>query len=460
MESSAYSLPEVLSRQRSWFQQGNTRAIQGRLAALSRLKAAIKAYEPRLIQALYEDLGKSELEAFMTEIGIVLDELSRTLRHLPAWARPKRVKTVLTHLGSKGRILSEPYGTVLIMAPWNYPFQLAISPLIGAIAAGNTVVLKPSELSPAVSGVLEELLAEVFPPEYVRVVQGGVDVSTALLEQKFDYIFFTGSVPVGRVVMKAAARHLTPVTLELGGKSPCIVHKDADIKLAARRIMFGKLTNAGQTCIAPDYLWVHSEVKQELLKAFRSVITEFYGDKPLMSPSYGKMISRRHFDRQTGFLQDAVAVIGGEFDPKTLKIAPTVLDQVTWDMPVMQEEIFGPLLPLLEYTDLEEVIRVTSAHPKPLALYLFTRDRKVEEQVLSRISFGGGTVNDTLMHLATPYLPFGGVGESGMGSYHGRQSFRTFSHEKSVLKQTNLFDLSLRYPSSKRGLRWIRKLLK
>ncbi|WP_068615301.1 aldehyde dehydrogenase [Paenibacillus tuaregi] len=449
-----------LQRQRRYQEGGNTRSVSMRLERLARLAEVLRSYERDIMAALQQDLNKSELESYTTELGIVLEEIRHIRRRLRRWAKPRKVKTALTHVGSKGYIVPEPYGTVLIIAPWNYPFQLAVSPLVGAVAAGNTVVLKPSELAPAMSALLKRILGEVFSEDEVVVLEGGVEVSTALLEQKFDYIFFTGSVNVGRIVMEAASKHLTPVTLELGGKSPCIVHHDADVKLAARRIAFGKFTNAGQTCVAPDYLWVHKDIKDELLSELKIAVHSFYGERPLQHPDYGRIVSRRHFDRLVSFAGNGRIVMGGGSDEELLKIEPTVIDQVTWDMPMMKEEIFGPVFPVMEYDSLDQVIQGVRSHPKPLALYLFSESRSVQQQVTESLSFGGGTINDTLMHLATPYLPFGGVGESGMGSYHGYESFKTFSHEKSVLVQTTRFDFTFRYPSSKYALKIMKKLLK
>ncbi|GIP22646.1 aldehyde dehydrogenase [Paenibacillus sp. J22TS3] len=463
MNDSSHIRQEIeahLQRQRCYQEGGYTRSVSKRLDRLARLAEVLKSYEPDIMVALRQDLNKSELESYTTELGIVLEEIRHIRRRLRRWVKPRKVKTALTHVGSKGYIVPEPYGTVLIIAPWNYPFQLAVSPLVGAIAAGNTVVLKPSELAPAMSALLKRVLGEVFSEDEVVVLEGGVEVSTALLEQKFDYIFFTGSVNVGRIVMEAASKHLTPVTLELGGKSPCIVHYDADVKLAARRIAFGKFTNAGQTCVAPDYLWVHKDIKEELLSELKIAVQSFYGERPLQHPDYGRIVSRRHFDRLVSFTGNGRIVMGGDSDEELLKIEPTVIDQVTWDMPMMKEEIFGPVFPVMEYDSLDQVIQGVRSHPKPLALYLFSESRSVQQQVTESLSFGGGTINDTLMHLATPYLPFGGVGESGMGSYHGYESFKTFSHEKSVLVQTTRFDFTFRYPSSKHALKIMKKLLK
>ncbi|MDR0268294.1 aldehyde dehydrogenase [Paenibacillus sp.] len=451
---------KLIQKQKDFYGSGVTRGYEDRLRQLKRLREALIAYEKQIIAALNQDLNKSEFEAYSTEIGIVYEELSYTIKNLRSWMVPKKAKTALTHIGSKGRIIPEPYGTTLIIAPWNYPYQLAISPLIGALAAGNTVVLKPSELSPATSTLLAEILSGLFDEEYVAVVQGGPEVSQDLLDQPVDYIFFTGSVHVGKIVMQAAAKRLIPLTLELGGKSPCIVHADAPLKLTAQRLVFGKFTNAGQTCIAPDYLLVHRSVKNELITHIREAIKEFYGPEPLSNASYGRIVSERHFHRLASFLQDGNITLGGKTDANALTIEPTLMDQVTWDMPVMQEEIFGPILPIVEYDRIQEAVDMINARPKPLALYLFTREPEIEETVVGNVSYGGGCINDTLMHIATPYLPFGGVGESGMGAYHGRGSFDTFTHYKSVLKQTTLFDIKFRYPSSKNGLKLLRKLMK
>ncbi|MEC0372494.1 aldehyde dehydrogenase [Paenibacillus chibensis] len=454
------TMANLIQKQKHFYRSGATRTYEYRLRQLKRLRDALVAHEKQIIDALKRDLNKSEFEAYSTEIGIVYEELKFTIKHLKSWMVPKKAKTALTHIGSKGRLIPEPYGTTLIIAPWNYPFQLAVSPLIGALAAGNTAVMKPSELTPAMSSLLADILGSVFDEEYVAVAQGGPEVSQALLSQPVDYIFFTGSVNVGRIVMESAAKQLIPLTLELGGKSPCIVHADAPLKLTAQRIVFGKFTNAGQTCIAPDYLLVHRSVKEELIACIKEAIQEFYGSDPISNPSYGHIVSDKHFKRLASFLDNGTVACGGQTAPEILAIEPTLLDEVTWDMPVMQEEIFGPILPVLEYDRIQEAVDMINDRPKPLALYLFTREPEIEETVVGSVSYGGGCINDTLMHIATPYLPFGGVGESGMGAYHGQGSFDTFTHYKSVLKQTQLFDFKFRYPSSKNGLKYLRKLMK
>lgn len=454
------SISSIVNKQKQYFYNGYTRSIETRKNNLKKLYDGIQRFEEEIFQALKLDLNKSVHESFTTEVGYVLKEISFQLKHMSSWSKPKRVRTALTHFGSKGKVVPEPYGVTLIIAPWNYPFQLAIAPLVGALAAGNTVVLKPSELTPNVSKVLTRMLGELFPEELVSVVEGGAQESTALLKEPFDYIFFTGSVGVGKVVMEAAAKKLTPLTLELGGKSPCIVHKDAKLDVTARRIVWGKFLNAGQTCVAPDYMYVHSSVKEQLIEALRHEIAEQYGKDALQNDNYVRIVSERHFERLCTFLQDGKPVIGGNYTKETLHIEPTVLTNVTWQSAVMEDEIFGPILPIIEYDKIEEVIETIQHHPKPLALYVFSEDRKVQKKVTSNISYGGGCINDVVYHLATPYLPFGGVGSSGLGSYHGEQSFRTFSHYKSILSQSTAFDMKIRYSSTKSALKFIRKLLK
>ena len=454
------SISSIVSRQKEYFLKGHTRSIEMRKNNLKKLYEGVQRFEEEIFQALKLDLNKSVHESFTTEVGYVLKEISFQLKHISSWSKPKRVRTALTHFGSKGKVVPEPYGVTLIIAPWNYPFQLAIAPLVGALAAGNTIVLKPSELTPNVSKVITRMLEELFQEELVAVVEGGVEESTALLKEPFDYIFFTGSVGVGKVVMEAAAKQLTPLTLELGGKSPCIVHKDAKIDVTARRIVWGKFLNAGQTCVAPDYMYVHASVKEQLIEALRHEIEKQYGKEPLHNDNYVRIVSERHFERLCTFLKDGKTVIGGNYKKETLHIEPTVLTNVTWESAVMEDEIFGPILPIIEYDNIEDVIDTIQQHPKPLALYVFSEDKGVQKKVTSNISYGGGCINDVVYHLATPYLPFGGVGSSGLGSYHGEESFRTFSHYKSILAQSTAFDMKIRYSSTKSALKFIRKLLK
>ncbi|MCR2822291.1 aldehyde dehydrogenase [Lederbergia panacisoli] len=450
----------LVTKQKGFFRTGTTRDITYRLDALQKLRIAIKSNEQVLIDALKEDLNKSEFDAYTSEIGLVLEEIRFAIKHLRLWVKPKRVKTPITHIGARSFILSEPYGTALIISPWNYPFQLAIVPLIGAISAGNCSVIKPSELTPKTSKVLAKLISDLFPEEYISVVEGDAETSQALLNEQFDYIFFTGSVSVGKIIMEAAAKNLIPVTLELGGKSPCIVHKDANIKLAAKRIAWGKFTNAGQTCIAPDYLYLHKSIKNQFLQQFKETTIDLYGKQPLTNENFTRIVSARHFGRLTSFLDNGEIFIGGGYNQEKLTIEPTVLTNITWEDPIMQDEIFGPILPVLEFEELPDVLEGIHRHPKPLSLYIFTENNKVQEKVLSDVSFGGGCVNDTVYHFASPYLPFGGVGSSGIGAYHGKGNFDSFSHQKSILKQTTLFDIPYRYPNVKNGLQKIKFFMK
>ena len=435
----------LVTAQRTYFSTGATLPLSARRAALQRLREAIKAREGDIAAALRSDLNKSPTESYMCEIGMTLSELRFVERHLVGWARDRRHLTPLAQFPARSFTVQEPYGVVLIMSPWNYPFLLAMEPLIGALAAGNCCVVKPSACSPAASAVIRDILSDCFPPELVAVVEGGRAENQALLDQEFDYIFFTGGVAVGREVMSKAARHLTPVTLELGGKSPCIVDATAKLDLAAKRIVFGKLLNCGQTCVAPDYLLIDRRVKDRFLEYVKRWITVMYGQNPLDNDGYVRMVNRKHFDRVMGLIDPAKVVFGGRGDPETLKIQPTVLDNVSPEDPVMQEEIFGPVLPVLTFDHIGEALDFVNARPRPLALYLFSREKSTQERFLRRASFGGGCINDTVIHLATSRMGFGGVGNSGMGSYHGRDSFETFSHRKSVVKKSTLLDLPVRY---------------
>ena len=435
----------LVTAQRAYFNTGATLPLSARRAALQRLREAITAHERDITAALRSDLNKSPTESYMCEIGMTLSELRFVERHLDGWARDRRHLTPLAQFPAKSLTVSEPYGVVLIMSPWNYPFLLTVEPLIGAIAAGNCCVVKPSAYSPATSAVLRDILAECFPPEFVAVVEGGRAENQALLDQKFDYIFFTGGVEVGKEVMTRAARHLTPVTLELGGKSPCIVDSTARLDLAAKRLVFGKLLNCGQTCVAPDYLLIDRRGKTPFLAYVQRWITVMYGENPLDNDGYVRMVNRKHFDRVMGLIDPAKVVFGGRGDPETLKIQPTVLDNVSPEDPVMQEEIFGPVLPVLTFDQIGEALDFVNARPRPLALYLFSQEKSTQERFLRRTSFGGGCINDTVIHLATSRMGFGGVGAGGMGSYHGRDSFETFSHRKSVVKKSTLLDLPVRY---------------
>lgn len=437
---------QLTSRQRTYFQTGATRSVAFRLSQLQNFYSEIESNETALIGALHEDLRKSPQEAYATEIGLVLVEIRHALRNLPSWAKPQRRRGSLLTWPARGFVRPEPYGVALIIGPWNYPFQLLLAPLVGAIAAGNCVVLKPSEFAPQTAAAIARLIEAVFPGEYVAVVQGQRDVAEALLREKWDTIFFTGSTGVGRAVMTAAARQLTPVTLELGGKCPCIVCADAPLETVARRIIWGKFMNAGQTCVAPDHVLVDQLVGDELVAAMKRVLRDFYGDDPRNNSNYGRIVNRRHFDRLVNYLGTGRILCGGKHDAGDLYIAPTILTEVATDAPVMQEEIFGPILPVLEFASVDEVLTSLRSRPTPLALYLFTRDRAIQDRVLAETRSGGVCINDTVSHIIGHHLPFGGLGESGMGAYHGRASFDCFSHRRSVLRRSLAFDPQLRYP--------------
>ena len=438
-------IKSIIENQRLYFQSGATQDVSFRLAALRRLKTTIQKYEPEIHAALKKDLGKSDFESYMCETGLVLSELGYMLKHTRSFAREKRVHTPLSQFHSRSFKKPSPYGVVLVMSPWNYPFLLTLDPLVDAIAAGNTVVLKPSAYSPHTSEVIRQMITECFEEEYVSVITGGRAENNCLLNAHFDYIFFTGSQNVGKEVMKKAAGHLTPVTLELGGKSPCIVEKSANLKLAAKRIVFGKYLNCGQTCVAPDYIYCDREIKEELLAEIKRQIELQYGKAPLQNENYGKIINEKHFRRICGLIGCGKPAHGGNTSPDTLQIEPTVMDNVTFDDAVMQEEIFGPVLPVLTYDSLDAAIHKINSMPHPLALYLFTNDRQAVRKVTASCGFGGGCINDVVIHLATSSMGFGGFGESGMGSYHGRDGFDTFSHCKSMVDKKTWLDLPMRY---------------
>lgn len=439
------SIQELVKRQRRFFLSHATREVPFRRKALRQLRSALLEWEPKINAALKADLGKCAIESYMSETGMCLAGIRESLRNLRRWSRPRKVHAPLSQFPSRCYVAPEPYGVSLVMSPWNYPVLLCLDPLVAALSAGNCCVLKPSEMAPHVAETLGEMLGSIFPPDYVAVVQGGVEACHDLLAQPFDYIFFTGSPAIGHVVMQAAARHLTPVTLELGGKSPCVVDETANVPLAARRIAFGKVLNAGQTCVAPDYLLIHQSRKEEFVEAWRHEIARMLGGSPLENESYARIVNERHFQRLLGLMEEASIAAGGASDASTLRIEPTLLEDVTPDSPCMCQEIFGPLLPMLTYGKMEEVEEFILSGPRPLACYLFTSSRKAEKRFVSRLSFGGGCINDTIIHLAVPGLPFGGVGNSGMGAYHGKAGFDTFSHEKSVLRKSTWLDLPFRY---------------
>jgi len=451
----------IVKSQKAFFKSGATLPLAFRVAALKKLREQMQALLPEILRALHDDLGKSDFEGYMTEVGLAFDELHYMEKHLRKLAKTKRVKTPIGNFRSHSFIKPSPYGTVLIMSPWNYPFMLAIEPLIDAIAAGNTVIVKPGSYSPHTSAIIKKLLNACFSGNYVAVVLGGRLENQALLDQKFDYIFFTGSKAVGREVQAKASVHLTPITLELGGKSPAIVDETANLKVTATRLVFGKYLNVGQTCVAPDYLLVQKDVKKELVSYILQEITHQFGEKPLENKDYGKIINEKHFQRLLGLMKDEKMLVGGQSDASTLRIAPTVLDNVTLDRPVMLEEIFGPILPILTFDKFEEIYDIVDHNPTPLALYFFSNSKKRQKEVLSRISFGGGCINDTIIHVASTAMPFGGVGESGMGGYHGVDGFATFTHYKSIVDKKIHPDLTLRYqPYSKLKEKVIRAVLK
>ncbi|HCY2882521.1 TPA: aldehyde dehydrogenase [Staphylococcus aureus] len=447
---------------KAFFNTQQTKDISFRKEQLKKLSKAIKSYESDILEALYTDLGKNKVEAYATEIGITLKSIKNARKELKNWTKTKNVDTPLYLFPTKSYIKKEPYGTVLIIAPFNYPFQLVFEPLIGAIAAGNTAIIKPSELTPNVARVIKRLINETFDANYIEVIEGGIEETQTLIHLPFDYVFFTGSENVGKIVYQAASENLVPVTLEMGGKSPVIVDETANIKAASERICFGKFTNAGQTCVAPDYILVHESVKDDLITALSKTLREFYGQNIQQSPDYGRIVNLKHYHRLTSLLNSAQMniVFGGHSDEDERYIEPTLLDHVTNDSAIMQEEIFGPILPILTYQSLDEAIAFIHQRPKPLSLYLFSEDENATQRVINELSFGGGAINDTLMHLANPKLPFGGVGASGMGRYHGKYSFDTFTHEKSYIFKSTRLESGVHLPPYKGKFKYIKAFFK
>ena len=443
-------IKSIIESQRKYFKSGRTLDIKNRLKLLKSLHSAIKNNLEIIHDGLKKDLGKSASESYMCETGFALSELSFMIKHLKKFARPEKIKTPIAQFKSKSYRLPSPYGTTLIMSPWNYPFLLSIDPLVGAIAAGNTVVLKLSEYSPNTSEAIKKVIESVFPQEYAAVIFGGREENEVLINSKFDYVFFTGSKRVGGIVYQKAAENLTPVTLELGGKSPCIVDETANITLAAKRIVFGKFLNLGQTCVAPDYIFCAEKIHDKLIAEIKKQIIKQFGDNPNENPAYGKIITENHFKRVLGLIDERKIVHGGRSDSKTLKIEPTVLDGVCFSDAVMQEEIFGPVLPVITYKEDSEIIEYVSENDAPLALYMFSSDKKRIKEITSKLGFGGGCINDVIIHLATPHMPFGGFGASGMGSYHGKATFDTFTHYKSIVHKSNAIDLPMRYQPYKK----------
>ncbi|MDM0470232.1 aldehyde dehydrogenase [Clostridium perfringens] len=456
------TLKEKINKQREYFSTGETKDINFRIEKLKKLRDVLKSEEEKVFEALKKDLMKSSFESYVTEVAMVYDEINMHIKNIKKWSKKRRVKTPLVQFPAKSFIQLEPYGVVLIIGPFNYPFMLTMDPLIGAIAAGNTAVIKPSESAPETSKILKEILEKVFDEKYVLHVnpERGKEVVEELLKEKFDYIFFTGSATVGKIVMKAASQYLTPVTLELGGKSPCIIDKDCKVELAARRIVWGKLMNSGQTCVAPDYLYVHKYIEEEFIKKLEEEIKNQFGDNPLESQDYSKMVNEREFNRVLSYIDKEKLVFGGNYNRKTFQIEPTILKNITWDDPVMEREIFGPIFPILTFENLDEVIRVVNSKDKPLALYYFSEDKNKIEKVLNSTSSGGVTINDTLVHVSSSHLPFGGVGNSGMGEYHGKYSFDLFSNKKGVMNRKTFLDLKIRYAPFQNKLTIVKKIMK
>ncbi|MAB66495.1 MAG: aldehyde dehydrogenase family protein [Bacteroidetes bacterium] len=454
-------LQAYLDKQKKFFQTGKTKEIAYRIAQLKKLKQLLIDNEQLLIEEVHKDFQKSAFETYVTEIGLVITDINFTLKNIESWTKQQSVSTPIVNFPSKNFIITEPYGSALIIAPWNYPILLSLQPIVGAIAAGNTVILKPSELTPNTSSALEKLLSETFEPEFLKVLLGGVEESSVLVKMDFDYIFFTGSTRVGKIIMREAAERLTPLTLELGGKSPCIVDKTANLEISAKRIAWGKFVNAGQTCVAPDYLLVEESIEDELLIHLKNSIHQLYGNEPKESPDFPRIINDAHFDRLAALMSDGETVIGGESDKEERYIAPTILNNISLEDKIMQDEIFGPILPILTYTSVEECIKIINARPRPLALYVFTSDQRLEDRILNTVSFGGGAVNDTIAQLGNHHLSFGGVGASGFGSYHGKSSFDAFSHQKSVMKKPFWPDVPIRYaPYDDLKLGLVKKVLK
>lgn len=451
-------IEDLVKLQKEYFHSGETLNIKFRINQLKLLHKTIKKYEKEIINALLLDLGKSEYESYMCEIGLTLSEITYMLKHIHKFAKDKRIKTPLAQFPAKSYEKKSPYGNVLIMSPWNYPFLLTIAPLVNAISAGNTIIIKPSAYSPNTSAIVEKIIVECFPQNYIAVVTGGRQENASLLDQKFDLVFFTGSQSVGKEVLIKCSKHLTPAILELGGKSPCIVDSSAKIKLAAKRIVFGKFLNCGQTCVAPDYILCHQSIKQELIKELKNQIMLQFGNNSLDNVKYGKIINKKHFDRLISLIDKTKVIFGGNVDKDELKIEPTLMDNITFNDEIMQDEIFGPILPIITFENIDDVVNILSNKQKPLALYIFSTNSKNIKKITSRCSFGGGCINDTIIHLATSEMGFGGVGESGMGRYHGKCGFDAFSHTKSIVNKKNWLDLPIRYQPYKN--KFFRKLLR
>jgi len=454
------AIPELVNAQKSFFKTQITKDISFRKKQLNLLLQELIKREADILKALYDDFKKSEYESVMTETSIILTELRTTIKKLNSWSKPKSVAPALLNFPSSAKIYKEPYGTTLIIAPWNYPYQLALAPLIGAIAAGNTIVLKPSELTSNTSRIIKEIIEAIFDKNYITVIEGGVPVSQKLLSQEWDYIFFTGSITVGKIIAKAAAQFLTPLTLELGGKSPCIIDDTANLKLAAKRIVWGKFLNGGQTCIAPDYLLIDEKLKNDFVSFFKQEIIKAYGEDPQLSDDFPRIINTKNWERLTTMLENEKILIGGKTNKQELYISPTLIDNPELESEAMKDEIFGPILPLITYQKEEEIHTIISNYDKPLAFYVFTSRKSFAQKLIQQYSFGGGVINDTIVHFVNHKLPFGGIGESGLGKYHGKHSFTTFSNNKGVVTRYNWLDIPIRYAPYKGKMKKLRTLLK
>lgn len=457
--TSSINIQEAIANQRAFFATGKTKSYDFRVAQLKKLLGLIQEHDKLILDAVYADLRKPAFESYGSEVLITLSEIKYALKHLQGWMKPQKVGTPANLFPSSSYIYAEPLGVVLIIAPWNYPFALTIQPLIGAIAAGNCAVLKPSEHTPNTSSAIAKIINQNFDPNFITAIEGGIEASQSLLAERFDHIFFTGGTAIGKIVMESAAKYLTPVTLELGGKSPCIVDSECDLDITAKRIVWGKFYNAGQTCVAPDYLLIQKSIKPALVEKLITCVKTFFGDNPQKSPDLARIVNDRQFDRLVNLLDEGKILIGGQSDRSDRFIAPTLIDAVSPNSKIMTDEVFGPLLPILEYDQISEAIDFIKAKPKPLALYLFSSNKQKQERILQEISFGGGCFNDTIVQLGNPELPFGGVGNSGIGMYHGKASFDTFSHRKSVLKNSFRFDLKLRYPPYTLALDTLKKFI-
>lgn len=451
---------DLVKQQRSYYRKGITKPLKFRKEMLKGLKNSILKNEQAIIEAVHKDLGKSEAEVVSMEIGTTLSEINTMLKHLPKWTKKKRVKTNILNSVSKAYTIREPWGITLIIGPWNYPFQLTMAPLVAAIAGGNTAIVKPSELSSNTAKVIEKVIGEAFSKEFVAVVQGGVAETSDLMDHRYDKVFFTGSPKVGSIIMEKAAKHLTPVVLELGGKSPTIIDKSADLEIATRRIAFGKGTNAGQTCVAPDYVLIHEEIKEKFYGLFEKNVKAFFTENPIQNKEYGRIINKANYHRIKKYLEEGKIIYGGDFDDDALKIGITVVEVRDFDKSIMREEIFGPVLPVVTFQSYDEIIDIIHLNPDPLACYIFSENQGFVNQLLHDVPFGGGCVNDTIMHLTNEHLPFGGRGQSGMGSYHGKYSFEAFTHEKSVLHSPTWIDIKLKYPKEmKKRLALVKKFM-